>query len=331
MKPIILPIVAAAVLAVATVSIVRTQPHRLPETAPSEPPHSLFENRVAAAGLVEPRSENISLAAHLPGIVETVSVVVGDNVRKGDPLVRLDTRALEAAKAEQASTLLLRRAEVNTAQARARKAAAALDETRQLLRFAESVSNPGSISAEELSRRRNAVEIAAAEQATSEAGVAAAEALVHTAESAIARIDTDLDRSVITAPVDGRVLQVRIRPGEFAAAGPGAAPWLVLGDVSQLHVRVDIDEHEVWRVRPGARAVAQVRGNSQLEVPLEFVRFEPLVIPKQSLTGASQERVDTRVLQVVYRILPNSIGLFVGQQVDVFIDASPEAPAIARR
>jgi HlyD family secretion protein len=56
---------------------------------------------------------------------------------------------------------------------------------------------------------------------------------------------------------------------------------------------------------------------------LEFVHIEPYVIPKVSLTGASTERVDTRVLQVIFSMnRPDEPPLYVGQQVDVFIEAT---------
>jgi hypothetical protein len=55
---------------------------------------------------------------------------------------------------------------------------------------------------------------------------------------------------------------------------------------------------------------------------LEFVRFEPYVIPKKSLTGDSTERVDTRVLQLIYRIRDGAPSFYVGQQMDVYIDGS---------
>ena len=139
--------------------------------------------------------------------------------------------------------------------------------------------------------------------------------------SALRTVQTDLDRSTITAPRNARVLQVRIRPGEYAPTGPSASPWLLLGDTTTLHVRVDIDEHEAWRLHPDATAVAQVRGNASLQAPATLVRLEPLVVPKQSLTGASTERVDTRVLQAVYRLDPGNLPLYVGQQMDVFIQA----------
>ena len=104
---------------------------------------------------------------------------------------------------------------------------------------------------------------------------------------------------------------------------------MLLGDVTRLHVRVDVDENDAWRVVAGARAQAFARGNRKLGTELQFVRFEPYVVPKRSLTGDSSERVDTRVLQVLYAFDRGDLPLFVGQQMDVFIEAEPVAAAAA--
>ena len=77
-----------------------------------------------------------------------------------------------------------------------------------------------------------------------------------------------------------------------------------------------------WRVQPGGKAEAVERGNSSRRAALAFVRFEPYVIPKKSLTGDSTERVDTRVLQAIYRFTDRSGSLYVGQQMDIFIEAT---------
>ena len=71
------------------------------------------------------------------------------------------------------------------------------------------------------------------------------------------------------------------------------------------------------------------RGNRALETPIHFARFEPYVVPKRSLTGDTTERVDTRVLQVLYQFHPGDLPVYVGQQMDVFIEAPPigSAPA----
>jgi hypothetical protein len=90
-------------------------------------------------------------------------------------------------------------------------------------------------------------------------------------------------------------------------------------------VRVDIDEYDIPRFVANAPARAVLKGQSENFFPLRFVRIEPYVIPKKSLTGDNTERVDTRVLQVIYAVDGDTNNkLFVGQQVDVFIDAAPQ-------
>jgi hypothetical protein len=106
---------------------------------------------------------------------------------------------------------------------------------------------------------------------------------------------------VIRALVDGEVLQVNVRPGEFVGAPPSQA-LVVLGNVTQLHVRVDVDEYDIPRFIADAPARATLKGQPNDSFPLRFVRIEPYVVPKKSLTGDNTERVDTRVLQVIYAI-----------------------------
>jgi HlyD family secretion protein len=124
--------------------------------------------------------------------------------------------------------------------------------------------------------------------------------------------------TVVKAPIDGAILKVNVRLGEYAQAGVLSDPLMTMGSVDPLHVRVDIDETSV---RPGRSALARLRGNSSITAPLSFVRFEPYVLPKRSLTGNTTERVDTRVLQAIYEFAPSAFPAFVGQQVDVFIAA----------
>ena len=105
---------------------------------------------------------------------------------------------------------------------------------------------------------------------------------------------------------------------------------IVLGDVKRLHVRVDIDENDLPLFDRNAEAVATLKGRSKGRFPLKFVYVEPYVIPKKSLTGDNSERVDTRVLQVVYA-LPDDrpVDVYVGQQMDVYLKASDSPIAIS--
>ena len=96
----------------------------------------------------------------------------------------------------------------------------------------------------------------------------------------------------------------------------------MMGDLSKFHVRVDIDEHDIARFPIGAPARAYVRGATHKELALSFVRVERYVMPKKSLTGENTERVDTRVLQAIYAIEPSGHTVYVGQQLDVFVETA---------
>jgi multidrug efflux pump subunit AcrA (membrane-fusion protein) len=308
MKRYIFPLIGVLAAVWSAYSVVRTQPRREPTDPPTPPAVSDFHNTVAAVGLVEASTENIWVGTPLGGVVTKVSVTAGHSVRLGDPLFELDTRQLRA-------DLAVRQQAVNVAQARTRIAESRLADLQRQLHFAEQVTDKRAISADELTRRQSAVETAGAELEAMRTEVAAADAQV-------AAIQTELERSVVRAPIAAEVLQVKIRVGEFAPATATSQPLILLGRAKPLHVRVDVDEHEAWRVREGAHAVGHVRGNATLKAGLHFVRFEPFIVPKHSLTGDSTERVDTRVLQVIFRVEQDQAPLFIGQQLDVFIDAA---------
>lgn len=129
---------------------------------------------------------------------------------------------------------------------------------------------------------------------------------------------TEIERRTIRAQVAGEVLQINLRPGEFVGTPP-TDTLILLGSTQKLHLRVDIDEHDIPRVEPGSEAVAMLKGYPERKYPLQFVRVEPYVVPKRSLTGRNTERIDTRVLQVVYALPSDVTNLYVGQQMDVFI------------
>jgi len=308
MKRYILPLIGIVAASGAAYSIARTTPHRERTDPPSQPPVSDFSDTVAAVGVIEASTENIAVGTPISGIVPKVFVGAGDAVKEGDPLFELDTRHLRA-------ELEVRRQARAVADSRARVAKAHLEDLRKQLAFAEQVKDKRAISSEELSRRRSAVETAEAEYSESQAQVAAADAQVRATA-------VEIERSTVRAPIDAEVLQVKLRVGEFAVAGPVSSPLILLGRSKPLHVRVDVDEHEGWRVQAGATAIGRMRGNSEMKTPLSFVRFEPYVVPKKSLTGDSTERVDTRVLQVIYKVERDDLPLFVGEQLDVFIDGA---------
>ena len=313
MKLPALPLIALFSLGWAMTSVISKLPQETVTNPPAAPPRSVYADTVAAVGLIEPASELIMPGSHRSGVVEKVHVQTDQQVKKGDTLITLDTRQLRA-------ELAVAKAQVNEAEAALAVSRAEEAQARRNVEFARSLTDARAMSDEERTQRELTL-------GTSQAKVKSNEATILRARTQIEVIETELARSVITAPRDATVLQVKVREGEYIAATPTETPWLVLGDMSVLHVRADVDEYEAWKVRPTSQATAQVRGNPSLAAQLEFVRFEPLVIPKKSLTGDATERVDTRVLQVIYRLQkPVPAALFAGQQMDVFIatqDAQP--------
>jgi RND family efflux transporter MFP subunit len=303
----LLPILAAAGFAFASYTVVSSNKPIPIAPAVAEPASAPFKSFIAGSGIVEPKSQNIAIGTPLSGIVKTIAVKVGDKVKAKTPLFYLDDRDTHA-------ELTVKLADLAKAQAGVNEAKASLKDSQSLSDLAEAITDRRAISSEELLKRRNVLMITTAK-------LHSAEALVQQAEAALVSTQTTLTRLVIQAPVDGEVLQVNLRPGEFAQAGALNAPLLVLGNLDQLHVRVDIDENDAWRFDKNSKAVAFLRGNRNFKVDLKLAYVEPYVIPKRSLTGDSTERVDTRVLQALYSFERTQIPVYVGQQMDVFIEA----------
>lgn len=344
----VLPIVALGLLGFAVSHAVQTREVWSKSPPPIEPPSTSLSDRVAGAGVLEAQTENIAIGAPETGVVVEVFVKVGHDAAAGAALFRLDDRHLQA-------ELKVREAHLSSAQAElkrlehqprpeelpvkdalVREAEANFTKEDYELNRIRRLAAQGSATDEELQRTEQAFRVAEAqlERVRAELALlkggsweydqAVAVAAVQRAEAQVEQVKTELERLVIRAPVEGQVLQVNVRPGEYTAA-PGGSPLIVLGNIRQLHVRVDIDEHDIPRFKPGAPARAMLKGSPRQELPLTFVRVEPFVIPKRSLTGLNVERVDTRVLQIIYSVNPEGMQLYVGQQLDVYIDASDPA------
>ncbi len=340
-----LPIIALVMIAFA-VKFLAEAGEKMPKLPPPiQPAENPFPDTVAGAGMVEAQTENIAVGAPVPGIVVDVPVKVGQKVQIGDPLFRLDDRQLKAelevrktavadAKAELARLAAMPRPEeLPRAEALVREAKADWENWEQQWARGEKLVTDRAISQEEfIERKQSAIQAreryhhAVAEYDLLKAGAwqydkQIAASAVERAASQVKQTEIELDQLVVRALVDGEVLQVNVRPGEFVGAPAGQA-LVVIGNVMQLHVRVDIDEYDIPRFVPEAPARATLKGQPSEYFPLSFVRVEPYVVPKKSLTGDNTERVDVRVLQVIYAIDTRGKRLFVGQQLDVFIDAS---------
>jgi multidrug resistance efflux pump len=342
----VLPMIALAGVGFAVITVVQARQSPPPAVPLVEPPRRPEFRAIAGAGLVEARRENIPIGVNVPGVVTEVFVKKGDLVEKGSPLFRVDGRDLEALlkvreaelAASKAQLAKLRAAprpeDVPPAEAAVEEAKAKLNDAETAMARTEKLFNRQMAPASDFDRDRFAYHAARAalahamadlekiKRGTWDADLRVAEAAVALSEAQVAATRINLERLTVVAPTDGQVLQLNVRPGQYAAIA-WKEPMIVLGEIDKLHVRVDIDENDLPLFQANAEAVATLKGRPGLTFPLIFRFVEPYVIPKQSLTGFNSERVDTRVLQVVYE-LPDErpIDLYVGQQMDVYLRAA---------
>ncbi len=277
----------------------------LPPDPLEPPPANPYPMTVGAAGIIEAVHENVRIAPPVSGLVTKVYVRVADIVKKGEPLFQLDDRELLALLQTRIDSLPPAVARIGEQEIRLRDAQ---DQLRRL----QSVKDRRAVSEDDVQKKWHEVEGA-------KRSLLRARADLKLAKTQRDEVRALLERLTVRAPRQGTILQVNIREGEYATVNPVDA-LILLGDTETLQVRADIDEVNAPLVEPGSPAVAYVKGFTDRAIPLTFVRIEPYIVPKRSLTGDNRERVDTRVLQVIYGFEKPPFPVYVGQQVDVFIE-----------
>ena len=283
----ILPLFAIGLLIFATVESYYIQ-RPTPELPPPVPPTtSPFGQTVAGAGMVEASTEasgtgNIAIGSQLSGTVAKVCVRIGETVRTGDVLFELDMRqaeaelqvrlAAQAAAEKQLRQLELRpRAEeVPPSEAQVDVAAANLRQQQDLYERGRKLVTTRAITAEDfvaleegLHTAQAQLELAKANLALLKAGtwepdIAISHANLASAKAQVAQANTTLDLMRVCAPVDGTILQINIRPGEYIST-LGGQTLVLMGSLAPLHVRVNVDEEDIPRLKlnaPRARKFA---------------------------------------------------------------------------
>jgi HlyD family secretion protein len=313
---------------------------------------------IYADGMIESDQavgENINIYPQISGPITQVLVVEGQTVGKGDPLLAIDD-AVQRATAEQLGaqaeaalamlnelkaeprpeTLEVASAQVVSAKATLKNAGDELEKQEHAYAI-----DPRSVSRDALDNARNAEKIAAANLKVAERqyDLTKAGAWIYDVQNqekqytalskAHAAAEALLAEYTIRAPAGGVVLSVQAAVGSYVspqgAYDPytqGMNPLVVMGaPQDHLEVRAYIDEILIDRLPDPAKIDAQmfVRGTN-IRVPLSFARIQPFISPKIQLSDQRQERVDVRVLPVIFRFeKPKGVNLFPGQLVDVYV------------
>jgi HlyD family secretion protein len=347
--------VLASVVAVRVFSI--SHPPQPPlHTSPADP----YASGIYAEGIVESEQasgKNINVYPEVPGTVKNILVSEGQEVRRGVPLLLIDDSVQRAAmeqlqsQAQAAHSLLdelraePRKETLDIAAAQVEAAQAALRTTNDTLAKQKTAyeADPKSVSTDTLDSAINAARVAGAnlevakkQYTLTRAGAWAYD--VRNQEAQHAALEASyrsssalLSKYVLRAPRDGVVLSINTVTGSYisqqGAYDPytqGSDPVLVLGSPqASLEVRCYVDEILVPRLpAPSAmKAEMQIRG-SNIKLPLTFVGTQPYVSPKIELSDERQERVDVRVLPIIFRFnKPQNVNLYPGELVDVYIQS----------
>ena len=256
---------------------------------PTRPDRGQDDRRV---GLVEAAARTSRSASTFPGVVTEVFVKKGEKVKAGAPLFRIDDREfkaqlavreaeLAAAKAQLHKLIVAPRPEdIPPARAAAEEAKARMDDAEAALARTERLFQRQMIAASDYDKDRYAYSpprrptprprptSSASWPGSWKEDIEIARAAVQLAQSQVDSIKTNLERLIVRAPMDGEVLQLNVRLGQFAAL-TWKEPMIVLGDSKRLHVRVDIDENDLPYFSKRRRGGRHLKGRPQVRFPLE--------------------------------------------------------------
>ncbi|HWZ61462.1 MAG TPA: biotin/lipoyl-binding protein [Steroidobacteraceae bacterium] len=345
-------------LALVSAFIFSQQPK--PQPPVFRPAANPYAHGIYSDGIIESsqaQGENINIYPEVAGPITRILVQEGQQVRRGDALLTLDdsvqraTAGQQQAQAEAAHAMLRelraepRREALAVSLAQVDNARATLKNARdQLAKQQRSYDiDPKSISADALDNAVNAEKIAATnlevierQYQLTEAGawsydVQNAERTYAAQQKAADSAAALLAKYTLRAPADGVVMAVNSSVGSYVSSQgaydsytQGYGPLIVMGlPQDHLQVRAYIDEILVHELPSAEKMQAQmfVRGTS-VHLPLTFVRIQPYVSPKIELSDAREERVDLRVLPIVFRFdKPRDLNLYPGQLVDVYVGA----------
>jgi HlyD family secretion protein len=291
-----------------------------------------------APGRVEPLSGLIRVAPPVMGVIGDVLVGAGDAVFAGEALIRLtdhEVRArLAAAEAQVALRRRVRNKESASSGAAARRRAEdavadteiAVSEARSFVDKAAVERRPGRGSDADVEAARSGLTRAQvrlvqqkAELRRIEADASLptqAEGQLNIARSELLAAQAAVENMTIRAPIDGTILQMNAKPGELAS--PSATQALVLlGNVSALRVRAEVDERDIEKIKPGQSVLVRPAAFRDREIAGTVSFVAPLVEAGRYNALGQRNMTDVDVVEVLVNLgEPGPLG--VGMKVDVY-------------
>jgi HlyD family secretion protein len=295
---------------------------------------------IAAAGRVEPVSEEVTIASQLPGRLASVPVEEGDRIRRGQVLATLVNDDYAARVQYARAQLQMKQAGLSrllngARDQERREVAAAVAEARAVMENAHAemerrrvLHQSGDLSRAEFERAEREFRVAQArvdaaierssfvsadaredERRRAEAEVASAAAQVREAEAL-------LEKTHIRSPLTGVVLRKHRRAGE-SVSDSFDTPVVTIADSSRLRVRMDVDETDVARIREGQRVYVTADAYGDRKFWGAVVRIGRVLGRKNVRTDEPAERVDTKILETLVDL--EETNLPAGLRVNAYV------------
>jgi multidrug efflux pump subunit AcrA (membrane-fusion protein) len=298
--------------------------------------------RIYGLGILESAEGNVSIISPLSGIIEKVCVHAADKVKRGEPLFIIDGKELKAEMVIKTKQMELKNAElakirsgshpdeIRAAEHRLENAKMRLNQAKDEWNRAQKLIQTNAISHLEHQQKQFAFLAAEATCKSNESelehlrnlprpqDVLVAEKELELSKANLERARVDYERAIITAPNDCCILQVNIRSGEYINLAVNTKTHIVLAPDAPLQLRIQVDEDLASLITNNIQVEATIRDRRGSKLKLRFVRVEPIVIPKTSFTGKVAEKLDTRIINIIYEVIASDSPIFIGQQVDVY-------------
>lgn len=233
---------------------------------------------VSASGTLNP-VKSVSVGSQVSGQIKELLVDYNSRVQQGDIVARINPQTYESRVQEAEANLQAARASVLSSQAELnRQRVTTLNLERDLKRKRELLEKKF-ISAAEFDTNQSGYDAQAAVYASSQAQVANAQAQVKQREALLYSARTELEKTIIRAPVDGTVIKRSVEPGQTVAASLQAPELFIIAqDLTAMQVEVSVDEADVGRIHEGQEATFTVDA-----FPGQTFRGEVMQVRKASL------------------------------------------------
>jgi HlyD family secretion protein len=292
-----------------------------------------------APGVVEPRSGQIKIAAPVVGRVSEVLVKINDKVATDEPLLRLDDEDAQGRVASAQAQVAMRkkaRNEKSAGKAANRRdaedavadAEATVVDARNTFDKAVHAKRSGSGSdaavtavhtawmraQDNLERERSQLRKIEGQSGTPLP--TQLEGQLNVARTELRVAFAELERLTIRAPIAGTVLKVDVKVGEVAAPSL-SQPLLLLGDLSQLRVRAELDEHNTGKIKVGEAVIVRAEAFPGQTFAGKVAAIAPLVQSARLVSPGSRNLTDFSINEVMVDL--NETGpLIAGMNVDVY-------------